>query len=379
MPFIQLDYIFLTCYHIFNKRMNNTVFQPVKIHTKLSDYDYDLPKELIAQQPLKNREDARMLILHRNSGRTEHRRFHEITEYLYPGDLLVLNDTKVIPALIPGKRISGAFLELLLTEEVGKNRWKALIKSNARLKIGEEIYTEDNLISAKLLEKARDGSWLVEFNEKYDVKGILDRIGKMPLPPYIKRNKPKVASLSDADKERYQTVFAQKEGAIAAPTAGLHFSQNTLEKIRQKGVGIEFVTLHVGAGTFLPVKTDDIHDHCMHKEYYECHREIIQKIQKTREQNRRVVAVGSTSCRVLETIAMAGKTPQFSGWTDLFIYPPYTFQYVDALLTNFHLPKTTLLLLVCAFAGRKNIMNAYETAKKNGYRFFSYGDCMMMI
>lgn len=359
--------------------MNVTVSKPVKISTKLSDYNYHLPRELIAQQPLENREDARMLILHRNTGKIEHRKFHEITEYLYPGDLLVLNNTKVIPALVPGKRITGAFLELLLTEEIGENRWKALIKSNAKLRIGEEIYSKNNLLSAKLLGKAEDGSWLIEFNKKYDVKKLLDQTGKMPLPPYIKRNKHEDSSLPDSDRERYQTVFAQKEGAIAAPTAGLHFSQNILEKIKQSGVEIGFVTLHVGMGTFLPIKTDDIRDHRMYKEFYECPRDIIQKIQKTRKQNRRVVAVGSTSCRVLETIAMSDKTTQFSGWTNLFIYPPYNFQYIDVLLTNFHLPKTTLLMLVSAFAGRENIMNVYEIAKNKGYRFFSYGDCMMII
>ena len=358
--------------------MNVTVSKPVKIYTKLSDYNYTLPKELIAQQPLENRDDARLLILHRSTGKIEHRKFREITEYLYPGDLLVLNDTKVIPALITGKRISGASLELLLTEEIEENQWKVLIKSNAKLKIGEEIYIENNLISAKLLDKAEDGSWLIKFDKKYDVKELLGRIGKMPLPPYIKRNKNKGPSFS-FDKERYQTVFAQKEGAIAAPTAGLHFSKNILEKIKKHGVEIGFVTLNVGLGTFLPIKTDDIRDHHMHKEFYECPREIIQKIEKTKEQNRRVIAVGSTSCRVLETIAMNDKTPQLSDWTNLFIYPPYNFKYVDVLLTNFHLPKTTLLLLVSAFAGRENIMNAYEIAKNKGYRFFSYGDCMMII
>ncbi|MCF6154153.1 MAG: tRNA preQ1(34) S-adenosylmethionine ribosyltransferase-isomerase QueA [Candidatus Brocadia sp.] len=359
--------------------MNVTVSKPVKFSTKISDYNYHLPWELIAQQPSGNREDARLLILHKNTGKVEHRKFREITEYLYPGDLLVLNNTKVIPALITGKKISGAFLELLLTEEIGKNQWKALIKSNAKLKIGEEIYIGNNIILAKLLDKAEDGSWLIEFDRKYAIKELLGRIGKMPLPPYIKRNKHEDSSPSDSDRERYQTVFAQKEGAIAAPTAGLHFSQNILEKIKQNGIEIEFVTLHVGTGTFLPVKTDDIRDHRMHKEYYECPHEIIQRIQKTREQNGRVVAVGSTSCRVLETIAKTDKTPRFSGWANLFIYPPYNFKYVDVLLTNFHLPKTTLLMLVCAFAGRENIMNAYEIAKNKGYRFFSYGDCMMII
>jgi S-adenosylmethionine:tRNA ribosyltransferase-isomerase len=358
--------------------MDVTVSKPVKISTKLSDYDYHLPKELIAQRPLENREDARLLILYRSTGKVEHRKFHEITEYLYPGDLLVLNNTKVMPALLTGKKHSGASLELLLTEEIGKNQWRVLIKSNAKLKVGEEIYIGNNIILAKLFDRAEDGSWLIEFNKKYDVRELLRQIGKMPLPPYIKRNKQE-DSCSLLDKERYQTVFAQKEGAIAAPTAGLHFSQNTLEKIRQRGVEIGFVTLHVGMGTFLPIKTGDIRHHRMHKEYYECPPEIIQKIHETRKQDRRVIAVGSTSCRVLETIAINDQTPQLSGWTNLFIFPPYNFQYTDVLLTNFHLPKTTLLLLVSAFAGRENIMNAYETAKSEGYRFFSYGDCMMII
>lgn len=356
--------------------MNVTVPKPDKIYTKLSDYHYSLPKELIAQQPLAAREDARLLVFHRSTGKIEHRKFHEITEYLYPGDLLVLNNTKVIPARIPGKKLSGAFLELLFTEEIEGNRWKALIKSNAKLKRGEEICLGKSTVLAKLLDKAEDGSWLVEFNQKYAVKELLGQIGKTPLPPYIKRTKSEDSR--SFDQERYQTVFAQKEGAIAAPTAGLHFSQRILEKIEQSGVEIAFVTLHVGMGTFLPVKTDDIRNHCMHKEYYECTGDVMQKIQKTRERNRRVIAVGSTSCRVLETIAMNDKTP-LSGWTSIFIYPPYTFTCVDVLLTNFHLPKTTLLLLVSAFAGRENILNAYEIAKNEGYRFFSYGDCMMIL
>lgn len=368
----------MTWYYILTKRMHVASSKYMKICTKLSDYTYDLPKELIAQQPAENREDARLLILHRSTGKIEHRIFHEITEYLYPGDLLVLNDTKVIPALVTGHRISGAFLELLLTEEMGENQWKALIKSNARLKKGEVIYVGNTTISAKLINKAEDGSWLIKFDKNYDIKDILTQIGKMPLPPYIKRNNNK-GSFSSFDQGRYQTVFAQKEGAIAAPTAGLHFSQNTLEEIKKHGVDIGFVTLHTGMGTFLPIKTDDIQKHHMHKEYYECPGEIIQKIEKTKEHKNRVIAVGSTSCRVLESVAMNNQIPQISGWTNLFIYPPYNFKYVDVLLTNFHLPKTTLLVLVCAFAGRENILNAYEIAKNKGYRFFSYGDCMMII
>ena len=350
----------------------------MEIYTKLSDYDYDLPKELIAQQPLENRDDSRLLVLYRNTGKIEHRKFYEITDYLSPGDFIILNDTKVIPARIQGNKIGGASIELLFIEEVGETRWKALIKSNAKLRTGVEIYLDDNSISARLLEKTGKGAWLIEFNKKNNVKDLLSRIGGMPLPPYIKRGKNQ-DTLFSLDRERYQTVFAQKEGAIAAPTAGLHFTKDTLEKIKKRGVEIGFVTLHVGLGTFLPIKTDDIREHLMHKEYYECSNEIIQKIERTKAQNRRVIAIGSTSCRVLETIAGNDNTPQLSGWTNLFIYPPYNFKYADVLLTNFHLPKTTLLLLVSAFAGRENILNAYEIAKSEGYRFFSYGDCMMII
>lgn len=355
-----------------------TCQKTARITTKLSDYEYDLPKELIAQQPLENREDARLLVLYRDTGRIEHRKFHEIIDYLSPEDLLVLNDTKVIPARLIGKKISGASVELLLTEELEKNLWKALLKSNAKLKNGDALYFDNNTIAAILLDKFADGSWAVEFNIKNNIKEVLVQIGQIPLPPYIKRSKNE-DTLFSSDRERYQTVFADKEGAIAAPTAGLHFTNSILEKIKKRGLEIEFITLHVGLGTFLPVKTEDIRDHIMHKEYYECPKEIVQKIKKVKKQKGRVIATGSTSCRVLETIAMNGLSPQLSGWTDLFIYPPYDFKYVDAMITNFHLPMTSLLMLVSAFAGRENILNAYEMAKSEGYRFFSYGDCMLIV
>lgn len=344
---------------------------------KLSDYDYYLPKELIAQQPEKNRGDARMMVLHKNTGRVEHCRFNEITKYLSKGDLLILNNTKVIPARLMGNRSSGASVELLLVEELGENNWKALVGSNARLVAGEEVCIENTITKVKLINRAEDGLWLVAFYRKDKVRELLWQVGRMPLPPYIKRNKNN--TLSSLDRERYQTVFAKKEGAIAAPTAGLHFTEDIIEKIRNKGVEIEFVTLHVGVGTFLPIKTEDILEHYMHKEYYEYHKDLILKIEKVRELNKRVIAVGSTTCRVLETIAMKGNTLFYSGWTDLFIYPPYNFKYVDALITNFHLPRTTLLLLVSAFAGRENILKAYEVARDKGYRFFSYGDCMIIL
>jgi len=350
----------------------------VEIYTKLSDYDYDLPEEFIAQQPLENRDDSKLLVLYRNTGKIEHRKFCEITDYFSPGDFLVLNDTKVLPARLLGNRSSGASLELLFIEEIGENRCKALIKSNAKLKVGEEIYVDNSSIPARLLNRTEEGVWLIEFDKKNTVKEILNRTGEMPLPPYIKRTKNQ-DTLFSLDRERYQTVFAQKEGAIAAPTAGLHFAKDTLEMIQKRGVEIGFVTLHVGLGTFLPIKRENISDHLMHKEYYECSEDIIQRIKRTKELNQRVIATGSTSCRVLETIARNDDPSQLSGWTNLFIYPPYHFEYVDVLLTNFHLPKTTLLLLVSAFAGRENVLNAYEIAKNKGYRFFSYGDCMMII
>lgn len=359
-------------------KMDFIALKPVPLYTKLSDYDYDIPRELIAQHPLENREDARLLILNRSTGKIDHRRFHEVVEYLHPGDFLVLNNTKVMPALLQGKRISGAFLELLLAEEGEENQWKAFIKSNAKLKAGEEIYLADNNLAAKLLRKDEDGLWLVQFDKNYQIKDLLTRTGKMPLPPYIKRTYHN-GSRFDSDTDRYQTVFAQKEGAIAAPTAGLHFTHHTLEKIKKHGVEIGFVTLHVGIGTFRPIKTDDIQKHQMQKEYYECPREIMETIERTKKRKNRVIAVGSTSCRVLESVAINNHIPSTSGWTNLFIYPPYHFQYVDVLLTNFHLPKTTLLALVYAFAGRENILNTYEIAQNRGYRFFSYGDCMMIM
>lgn len=350
----------------------------MEIYTKLSDYDYHLPKEFIAQQPPKNRADARLLILHRNTGRIEHRVFREIAGYFSPGDFLVLNDTKVIPARLHGNRVGGASVEILFIGEADENRWEVLLKSNAKLKMREEIRIGSDGVRARLLDRIEKGKWHIEFDKSDNVRELIHRAGEMPLPPYIKRGKNRDA-LFPLDKERYQTVFARKEGAIAAPTAGLHFTNEVLEKIKTRGVETGFVTLHAGLGTFMPIKAENILEHHMHKEYYEYTPEVFESIQRTKKQSGRVVAAGSTSCRVLETIAVNDGKPPLSGWTDLFIYPPYVFRYVDVLLTNFHLPKTTLLVLVSAFAGRENVLNAYETAKKEGYRFFSYGDCMLII
>lgn len=354
------------------------MFETIKICTAVSDYDYDLPKEFIAQCPLENREDARLLVLCRRTGEIEHRKFYEIVDYFSRGDVLIFNNTKVVPACITGCKVSGASVELLFIEDLGENQWKVLIKTGAKLRENEEIWIDNKAIPLKLIKKLKDGSWLVKCHGEIDIKGLFQRIGRMPLPPYIKRAKNNDALLQ-LDRERYQTVFAQKEGAIAAPTAGLHFSKDTIEKIKDRGVEIGFVTLHVGLGTFLPMKTEDMRDHQIHKEYYECPEVVIQKIEKAKKENKRVVAVGTTSCRVLETIAMSDAALSYSGWTNIFIYPPYKFQNVDILITNFHLPRTTLLLLVSAFAGRENILDAYEIAKRKGYRFFSYGDCMMII
>ncbi|HJW85985.1 MAG TPA: tRNA preQ1(34) S-adenosylmethionine ribosyltransferase-isomerase QueA [Candidatus Brocadiaceae bacterium] len=360
-----------------NLSMKSIYQAQTQASTKLSDYDYDLPRELIAQHPLENRDDARLLILHRDTGDIEHRKFSDITDYLLPNDLLILNNTKVLPARIFGHKSSGASVELLFVEDLGENQWKALVKSNAKLRASDEIYIDHHAVAALLQKRHDDGSWSIGFNGNSNIKEILHRIGEPPLPPYIKRQHSD--ALTPIDRERYQTVFAQKEGAIAAPTAGLHFSNTTLEKVRNLGVELGFVTLHVGLGTFLPVKVEDIRDHGMHKEYYECQEETYRKITSARSQNRRIIATGSTSCRVLETIACDNKTPHTTGWTNLFIYPPYQFKSVDVLITNFHLPKTTLLILVSAFAGRENILHAYEAAKNEGYRFFSYGDCMMIV
>lgn len=358
--------------------MNINKTDPVNGSTQLSDYYYELPRHFIAQKPMEKRENSRLLVLDKKTGEINHHTFNEIAKYMKEGDLLILNNTKVLPARVVGYKLHGAFVELLFIEEIGKMTWKALLKSNAKLREGEQIYLNNKNISVNLLEKHRDGSWTVEPSGTENIKELLNNFGEMPLPPYIKRPKKNNTRSSD-DRERYQTVFAQKEGAIAAPTAGLHFSKTLLEMIGKKGIDIEYITLHAGLGTFLPVKTADIRDHCMHKEAYELPERILQKIKHTKAQKKRVIAVGSTTCRVLETIASQGERPQFSGWTDLFIYPSYEFKYVDVLITNFHLPKTTLLMLVSAFAGRERILNAYEIAKSNNYRFFSYGDCMMVL
>lgn len=336
-------------------------------------YDFDLPESLIAQTPLENRTASRLLTLNKDSGEMEHRTFSEIINYLHPGDTLILNDTRVIPARLFGvKEDTGAKAEVLLLHNLGDNRWETLVKPGKRLKKGAVIRFGDEL-SATIEEETDMGGRVIRFHYEGIFQEILDRLGQMPLPPYIKEKL--------EDKERYQTVYAKHEGSAAAPTAGLHFTTELLEAIKQKGVRIGFLTLHVGLGTFRPMSVDVVEDHVMHAEYYSISQETAELINDTKKNGGRVIAVGTTSCRTLETVGnqFEGKDlAASSGWTDIFIYPGYTFKVVDALITNFHLPKSTLVMLVSALAGREKIMEAYNEAVKQQYRFFSFGDSMFI-
>ncbi len=335
---------------------------------KLSDFDYELPKELIAKYPVEPRDSCKLMVLNRKDKTIEHRIFRDIVEYINEGDTLVLNDTKVIPArLIGRKENTGANIEVFLLREVEKNIWEALIKNIRRLKKNQKIViSEDFYIEFldRLEEKA-----LIKIYTK-NIKEDLEKYGHVPLPPYIERQD------EEKDKYLYQTVFAKREGSVASPTAGLHFTQDLLDKLKNKGVNISYITLHVGLGTFNPVKTEDITKHKMHEEYYSITKSTIDLLYETKRKGRSVIAVGTTVVRALETY---GNTKKLEGFTDIFIYPPYTFKVVDKLITNFHLPKSTLLMLVSAFADREFILHAYNTAVKNKYRFFSYGDAMFII
>ena len=338
---------------------------------KLTEFDYKLPKELIAQYPSDKRDDSRMLVLNKDSETFEHKNVRDITDYLNKGDCLVLNDTKVMPARLVGKSQTGGKAEIFILEKLNNIAYKVLLKPSARLR-GKQIYFEDGS-QAKVIE-AENPSSIVEFNRPIN----LERIGRVPLPPYIKREPVK------QDKARYQTVYAKNEGATAAPTAGLHFTAASLDRIRQKGINIVYVTLHVSYGTFAPVLEENIEDHMMHKEYFELPQDAVEKIRRAKANNNRVVAVGTTTTRVLESnrdelLNLDYELSAISGWTDLFIYPGYKFSIVDSLLTNFHVPKSTLLMLVSAFAKKEFMLRAYEEAVKEHYRFFSYGDCMLIM
>ena len=335
---------------------------------KLSDFDYHLPKELIAKYPAQPRDSCRLMVLDRKDKTIEHRIFRDVIDYLKPGDTLVLNNTKVIPARLIGKKEkTNANIEVFLLRPIEDNIWEALIKNVRRLKKNQKIIISDDFY-VEFLSKD-DEKAIVKIHSK-DIKSDLEKYGHIPLPPYIERED------EEKDKDYYQTVFADKEGSVASPTAGLHFTKELLEKIKEKGVNIAYITLHVGLGTFKPVKTEDITKHKMHEEYFTIPKETLEMIKKTKENKKSVVAVGTTVVRALETYGKFGKT---EGFTDIFIYPPYEFKIVDKLITNFHLPKSTLLMLVSAFADRDFILKAYNEAVKERYRFFSYGDAMLIV
>ncbi|MBR6897885.1 MAG: tRNA preQ1(34) S-adenosylmethionine ribosyltransferase-isomerase QueA [Lachnospiraceae bacterium] len=337
----------------------------------VKDYDYELPKELIAQDPLEDRSSSRLLVLDKATGEFSHHVFTEIIDYLEPGDCLVINDTKVIPARLYGvKEDTGAKVEVLLLKRTGENEWETLVKPGRKLKPGTMVSFGDGLLKAEILDILEEGNRRVRFIFDGIFEEILDKLGEMPLPPYITHKL--------ADKSRYQTVYAKYEGSAAAPTAGLHFTKELLKKIEDKGVDIARVTLHVGLGTFRPVKAERIEDHHMHSEFYMIGEDAAQKINKAKESGHRVISVGTTSCRTLESAAENGRIAPKSGWTDIFIYPGYEFKMVDALITNFHLPQSTLIMLVSALAGREHVLAAYREAVEKRYRFFSFGDAMFI-
>jgi S-adenosylmethionine:tRNA ribosyltransferase-isomerase len=335
---------------------------------KLSDFDYHLPKELIAQHPLPERDKSKLLVLDRNKKEVQHKRFIDLVEYLNQGDTLVLNDTKVIPAKLIGQRKTGGKVELLLLEQLNENTFRALLNSRRKLKIGEEVSFDNKSIRGKILDRG-----IVQFN----TSGILDKIGLPPLPPYIKRQP------NQLDRERYQTIYAKEEGSIAAPTAGLHFTQELLKLISDKSVKVVYLTLHVGLATFEPVRVEDITQHKMEPEYFQLPKRTASILNQTKGEGKRVFAVGTTTARVLETKTRFENGEWWvedgSGWANLFIYPPYQFRFVDCLLTNFHLPRTSLIMLVSAFCDRDFLIQAYQEAIKERYRFYSYGDAMLII
>lgn len=340
---------------------------------KTSDFYYDLPQELIAQTPLDDRASSRLLVLGKETGEISHCRFYDVADMLAEGDCLVLNDTRVLPARLMGvKEGSGGKIEFLLLNRIDRDRWEIIVKPGKRAKPGAKFVFGDGLLRAEIIETVNDGNRVAEFTYEGVFENILDKLGEMPLPPYI------TEKLSD--RERYQTVYSKHNGSAAAPTAGLHFTPALLDKIKAKGVKIAYVTLHVGLGTFRPVKTDDVENHKMHSEFYIMTQETADIINSTREKGGRVISVGTTSSRVLETAADEnGRVSAQTGWTDIFIYPPYKFKTVDALITNFHLPESTLLMLVSSLAGKDNIFKAYNEAVKERYRFFSFGDAMFIV
>lgn len=341
---------------------------------KTSDFYFELPQELIAQDPLDDRASSRLLVLDKESGAVQHRHFYDIVDYLRPGDCLVLNNTKVIPARLYGVREgTGAMIEILLLKRRENSVWETLVKPGKKARPGTRIVFGDGLLTGEVLEIVEEGNRLIQFTYEGVFEEILDRLGQMPLPPYITHEL--------KDKNRYQTVYAKYEGSAAAPTAGLHFTPELLQQVRAAGVRIAEVTLHVGLGTFRPVKVEDVTQHHMHSEFYEVTEEAAQIIRETKAGGGRVICVGTTSCRTIESVAARfdGDIRACSGWTEIFIYPGYRFRLLDGLITNFHLPESTLLMLVSALAGREHILDAYEEAVRERYRFFSFGDAMLIL
>lgn len=340
---------------------------------KKSDFFYDLPQELIAQHPSEKRDESRMMVLDRQSGEVQHKHFFDIVDELEKGDCLILNNTKVLPARIYGvKEKTGAHVEFLLLNDKGEDVWEVIAGPGKRAKEGARFSFGDGRLSAEVLEVLESGNRLVKFSYDGNFFNVLDEIGQMPLPHYITEEL--------KDKSRYQTVYAKELGSAAAPTAGLHFTEEIMQKLMDKGVSIGYVTLHVGLGTFRPVKAENIEEHHMHSEHYILPKETADLINDTKKNGGRVIAVGTTCCRTLESVVkLRGEITQDEGWTDIFIYPGYKFGCIDALLTNFHLPESTLIMLVSAFCGYENTMNAYKTAVKERYRFFSFGDCMLIL
>ena len=344
-----------------------------ELSLKTHDFYYELPPELIAQTPLAQRDSSRLLVLGKQSGKIEHRHFHDILDYLNPGDCLVLNNSRVLPARLLGHRVpSGGAVEVLLLKDVGDNVWECLARPGRKLQVGAEVSFGDGQLTAVITEDLGDGKKKVRFSYEGIFLEVLERLGKMPLPPYIKEEL--------QDQERYQTVYSKVNGSAAAPTAGLHFTPELLQAVQNKGVNLAWVTLHVGLGTFRPVSAEEITDHHMHSEFCILPAETAELLNRTRANGGRIVCVGTTSCRTIESFAAEdGSFTERSGWTDIFIYPGYRFKAMDALITNFHLPESTLIMLVSAFAGRENILHAYEVAVAERYRFFSFGDAMMIV
>ena len=339
---------------------------------KTHDFWYDLPEELIAQTPLERRDGSRLMVLNRETGEIRHKHFYDIVDYLNPGDCLVMNDSRVLPARLMGHRPTGGVVEVLLLRDLGNKCWECLCKPGRKMQVGNEVIFGDGELTAVVREVQEDGNRVVEFKYEGIFLEVLERLGKMPLPPYIKEEL--------QDQERYQTVYSREVGSAAAPTAGLHFTKELLEKIREKGVNEAFVTLHVGLGTFRPVKAEEVTEHHMHSELCMMNAETAKMLNETKRSGGRIICVGTTSCRTLESLVNDDGTFEAkSKWTDIFIYPGYTFKGMDALVTNFHLPESTLLMLISAFASRETVLAAYREAVSNNYRFFSFGDAMLIF